>query len=178
MRGLTKHDLLEMLHGPPFSRIFLSANDCQSLFTSNLVAASMLVTYSSQCICSSGGTEKENCVAGRPPLVIAHGGFSGLFPDSSTYAYNLAMMISVPDVVLWCDVQLTKDGIGICFPDIKLDNSSDIKVIYPKRDSTYDVNGIKTQGYFPIDFTLKELAQVPCKPDAFSICCHCTPLYL
>ncbi|KAJ8426460.1 hypothetical protein Cgig2_031109 [Carnegiea gigantea] len=82
---------------------------------------------------------------GRPPLVIARGGFSGLFPDSSTYAYNLAMMISVPDVVLWCDVQLTKDGVGICFPDIRLDNSSDIKSVYPKRESTYDVNGIRMQ---------------------------------
>lgn len=95
---------------------------------------------------------------GKPPLVIARGGFSGLFPDSSSFAYNLAKMTSVPDVALWCDVQLTKDGAGICFPNIKLDNSSNIKLVYPKRESTYNINGVNTKGYFPIDYTLQELA--------------------
>ncbi|KAJ8440425.1 hypothetical protein Cgig2_017658 [Carnegiea gigantea] len=97
---------------------------------------------------------------GGAPFIVAHGGFSGLFPDSSSFAYNFATITSVPDLILWCDVQLTKDGMGICFPDIKLDNSSDISRIYPKRDNTYNVNGVKMQGYFPIDFTLKELNKV------------------
>ncbi|KAL2924776.1 Glycerophosphodiester phosphodiesterase GDPDL3 [Bienertia sinuspersici] len=94
---------------------------------------------------------------GSPPLVIARNGFSGLFPPASSYAYNLAMMTSVPDLVLWCDVQLTKDGVGICFRDLMLDNSSTISFVYPKRGSTYNVNGVEKKGYFPVDFTLKDL---------------------
>ncbi|XP_021759066.1 glycerophosphodiester phosphodiesterase GDPDL3-like [Chenopodium quinoa] len=97
---------------------------------------------------------------GSPPLVIARNGFSGLFPPASAYAYNLAMMTSVPDLVLWCDVQLTKDGAGICFRDIMLDNSSSVNFVYPKRESTYNLNGDRKKGYFPVDFTLKELSQV------------------
>lgn len=73
------------------------------------------------------------------------------------------MMTSVPDLVLWCDVQLTKDGAGICFRDIRLDNSSSISVAYPKRGNSYTLNGVATQGYFPVDFTLKELSPVTCK---------------
>ncbi|KMT12880.1 hypothetical protein BVRB_4g089710 [Beta vulgaris subsp. vulgaris] len=97
---------------------------------------------------------------GFPPLVIAHNGFSGLFPPSSSYAYNLAMMTSVPDVVLWCDVQLTKDAAGICFPDIKLDNSSNVNLVYEDRVKTYDVDGASVKGYFAIDFTVEELSNI------------------
>lgn len=121
---------------------------------------------------SSNG--KWNYYAGSAPLVIARGGFSGLFPSSSYYAYASAMMTSVPDVVLWCDVQLTKDGVGICFPDIKLDNSSDINVVYGKRSSTYVVDGVKMKGWFSIDFTAEELLpKVSCK---FSEIISFTPL--
>ncbi|XP_057529346.1 glycerophosphodiester phosphodiesterase GDPDL3-like [Amaranthus tricolor] len=97
---------------------------------------------------------------GSAPLVIARGGFSGLFPSSSSYAYNLAMMTSVPDVVLWCDVQLTKDGFGICFPYIKLDNSSDISALPPERSKKYVVDGVEMKGFFPVDFTFEELQPV------------------
>lgn len=131
----------------------------------------MCVLYSSVCCLfivsyhyknfSSNG--ERNCSAGSAPLVIARNGFSGLFPPASSYAYNLAVMTSVPDLVLWCDVQLTKDGAGICFRDLMLDNSSDINVAYPKRGNTYNVSGFKKKGYFPVDFTLKELSSVSCK---------------
>lgn len=105
--------------------------------------------------------------AGNPPLVIARGGFSGLFPDSSYAAYSLALLTSVPDVILWCDVQLTKDRAGICFPDLKLNNASDISNIFQNRDKTYNVNGLPTQGWFSVDFTLKDLANVVCKFNIF-----------
>ncbi|GMN51729.1 hypothetical protein TIFTF001_020866 [Ficus carica] len=97
---------------------------------------------------------------GAPPLTIARGGFSGLFPDSSYAAYSFALMTSVPDVVLWCDVQLTKDSVGICFPDIKLENSSDISDVFKNRDKEYVVNGVPTSGWFSVDFTSSELANV------------------
>lgn len=73
------------------------------------------------------------------------------------------MMTSVPDVVLWCDVQLTKDAAGICFPDIKLDNSSNVNLVYEDRVKTYDVDGASVKGYFAIDFTVEELSNISCK---------------
>ncbi|KAG2312666.1 hypothetical protein Bca52824_024223 [Brassica carinata] len=94
------------------------------------------------------------------PLVIARGGFSGLFPDSSIDAYKYAMQTSVAGAVLWCDVQLTKNGHGICFPDLKLNNASDIEYAYPNRQKSYPVNGVTTQGWFTIDFALRDLKNV------------------
>ncbi|XP_018452061.2 glycerophosphodiester phosphodiesterase GDPDL3-like isoform X2 [Raphanus sativus] len=99
-------------------------------------------------------------LSGDAPLVIARGGFSGLFPDSSSAAYGLAVQTSVPGVVLWCDVQLTKDGAGICFPDLKLNNASTVEYVYPNRQKSYPVNGISTQGVFTIDFSLTDLSNV------------------
>ena len=93
-------------------------------------------------------------------MVIAHGGFSGLLPGSSEVAYRFTLSTSVPDVVFWCDVQLTKEGAGICFPDLLLNNNSDVDSMYPKDSKKYIVNGIPTSGWFTIDYTLKELENV------------------
>ncbi|XP_006300773.2 glycerophosphodiester phosphodiesterase GDPDL1 [Capsella rubella] len=105
-------------------------------------------------------TSPWQTLSGDAPLVIARGGFSGLFPDSSSDAYNFAILTSVADVVLWCDVQLTKDGVGICFPDLNLANASIIKYIYPNGQKSYMVNGVTTQGWFTIDTTFKDLENV------------------
>ncbi|TXG67446.1 hypothetical protein EZV62_008721 [Acer yangbiense] len=99
-------------------------------------------------------------LSGGPPSVVARGGFSGLFPDSSLAAYSLAVKLGVPDVIVWCDVQLTKDAIGICFPDIKLQNASNIADVYKGKDKVYLVNGVPTRGWFPIDYTINDLANV------------------
>ncbi|WZY76239.1 hypothetical protein YC2023_022623 [Brassica napus] len=96
-------------------------------------------------------------LSGDAPLVIARGGFSGLFPDSSSVAYKFAKQTSVAGTVLWCDVQLTKDGHGICFPDLKLNNASNIGDVFPNRQKSYPVNGVTTQGWFTIDFSLRDL---------------------
>jgi glycerophosphoryl diester phosphodiesterase len=105
-------------------------------------------------------TSPWQTLSGDAPLVIARGGFSGLFPDSSLAAYQFAMVVSVADVVLWCDVQLTKDGHGICFPDLNLANASNSEEVYPNRQKSYPVNGVTTKGWFPIDFSLTELQKV------------------
>ncbi|ESQ42906.1 hypothetical protein EUTSA_v10012748mg [Eutrema salsugineum] len=99
-------------------------------------------------------------LSGDAPLIIARGGFSGLLPDSSLDAYSFVSMTSVPDAVLWCDVQLTKDGVGICFPDVKMMNASNIQVAYPDRKNSYLLNGVPTQDWFTIDFTFKDLKTV------------------
>ncbi|KAG2331641.1 hypothetical protein Bca52824_002821 [Brassica carinata] len=99
-------------------------------------------------------------LSGDAPLVIARGGFSGLFPESSFNAYIFAKQISVAGAALWCDVQLTKDGAGICFPDLKLNNASTVESVYPKGQKSYKVNGVSTQGWFTIDFSLGDLSNV------------------
>ncbi|CAJ1963989.1 unnamed protein product [Sphenostylis stenocarpa] len=101
-----------------------------------------------------------NTLSGSPPLVVARGGFSGIFPDSSDSAYDLAAQTSLANVIEWCDVQLTKDREGICIPNIKLENATDISGISEYTSKTYSVNGEQTSGYFSVDYTLKELSNV------------------
>ncbi|KAG0491371.1 hypothetical protein HPP92_004769 [Vanilla planifolia] len=64
---------------------------------------------------------------------------------------------SLQDVVLFCDLQLTKDGVGICKTDLRLDNSTNIASVFPKRGNTYQVNGQQVRGWFSVDFTADEL---------------------
>ncbi|WVY90900.1 hypothetical protein V8G54_036414 [Vigna mungo] len=109
-----------------------------------------------------------SCFAGGPPLVVARGGFSGIFPDSSDSAYNLAVITCGPDVYVWCDVQLTKDGVGICLPDINLLNSTYIAFSYPNQTKTYLVNGVATDGYFSLDYTMKQLSSVALTQGVYS----------
>ncbi|XP_073140296.1 glycerophosphodiester phosphodiesterase GDPDL3-like [Henckelia pumila] len=116
-------------------------------------------------VCSSAALvaaqrSRWQTIKGDQPLVIARGGFSGIFPDSSYLAYALAVQIGLPNLHVWCDLQLTKDGFGICFPDIMLQNASDVGDVYPKRGNTYTVNGNPLKGWFSVDFSLDELAPV------------------
>ncbi|KOM29774.1 hypothetical protein LR48_Vigan785s000200 [Vigna angularis] len=107
-------------------------------------------------------------LSGAPPLVVARGGFSGMFPDSSYSAYNLAVITCGPDVYVWCDVQLTKDKVGICLPDINLLNSTYIAITYPNQTKTYLVNGVATDGYFSLDYTMKQLNSVALTQGVYS----------
>ncbi|KAK4753046.1 hypothetical protein SAY87_021844 [Trapa incisa] len=110
-------------------------------------------------LASAQGSTKWLTLSGEKPLVIARGGFSGMFPDSSSFAYNMALITSVSDVVVWCDVQLTKDGVGICAPFLTLENFTNIAVVF-QNQTTYLVNGVSMKGYFSIDFTFKDLSNV------------------
>uniref|UniRef100_A0A6N2MES8 glycerophosphodiester phosphodiesterase n=1 Tax=Salix viminalis TaxID=40686 RepID=A0A6N2MES8_SALVM len=130
----------------------------RSLFTpllAVLLLQSLVVDVSAQ-----GSARPWQTLTGKPPLVIARGGFSGLFPDSSPYAFQFAMLTSLLDVVLWCDVQLTKDGVGICAPYLTLDNSTNISQVLKSKDKFYLVDGIPTRGWFTVDFTLSDLSLV------------------
>lgn len=109
-------------------------------------------------VSSSGPTWKT--LGGSPPLVVARGGFPGIFPDSSRAAYELALNTSTSKVVVWCDLQLTKDGAGICLPELKLDNATDIANIYLNKARVHTVNGVPTRGWFTVDYNLSELASV------------------
>ncbi|PWA75505.1 PLC-like phosphodiesterase family protein [Artemisia annua] len=97
---------------------------------------------------------------GDPPLVVARGGFSGLFPDSSMDAYNFALVTGLLDTILWCDVQLTRDNVGVCLPNLNIDNGTTISVVFDKGNKTYPVNGVPVSGWFSVDFSLADLDKV------------------
>lgn len=94
---------------------------------------------------------------GDEPLVIARGGFSGLFPESSSYATKMAIDTSLANVVVFCNLQLTKDGFGICQTDIRLDNSTNIALVFPKSQKVYKVNGQDVRGWFALDYTSDQI---------------------
>ena len=98
--------------------------------------------------------------AGNAPAVVARGGFSGLFPDSSQDAYAFTYQAGSPDTISLCDVQLTKDGVGICLPTLLLDNCTNIQTFFPNGETTYSVDGVHTSGWFPVDYDFKNLGQV------------------
>jgi hypothetical protein len=99
-------------------------------------------------------------VAGKAPAIIATGGFSGLFPDSSDIAYRFVSFASSPATALYCNVWLTKDGVGICLPNINMDNCTFISSVFPKGKKTYNVNGVSTTGWFSVDVDSTDLQKV------------------
>ncbi|XP_057508474.1 glycerophosphodiester phosphodiesterase GDPDL6-like [Actinidia eriantha] len=94
---------------------------------------------------------------GSEPVVIARGGYSGLFPDSSKFAFQFAKNTSLPNVILFCDLQLTKDGQGICLTSLQLDNSTTISFVFPNEQKSYSVNGHSVPGWFALDYTYHQL---------------------
>ncbi|TVU15632.1 hypothetical protein EJB05_39162, partial [Eragrostis curvula] len=100
-----------------------------------------------------------NTLHGNAPIVIAQGGFSGLFPDSSDMAYEFAAKWT-PDSVLYCDLRLTKDGNGICLPYLDMGNCTTISTLYPLEKKSYVVNGVPTWGWFSVDYTTAQLRHV------------------
>ena len=90
---------------------------------------------------------------GQEPAVVAKGGFSGLFPESSALANDLAVSTSSPGVTIFCNLQMTKDGVGICLSDIRLDNATTISTLFPKGQKTYKVNGQDLKGWFALDYS-------------------------
>ncbi|KAK9099256.1 hypothetical protein Syun_026301 [Stephania yunnanensis] len=105
----------------------------------------------------SAPAQKWPTLSGGRPVVIARGGYSGLFPESSQFANQFALSTSVQDVILYCDLQLTKDGTGLCIKDIRLDNATNIAIVFPKDQKTYNINGKDVRGWFPLDFTEKQI---------------------
>ncbi|XP_066321939.1 glycerophosphodiester phosphodiesterase GDPDL3-like isoform X2 [Miscanthus floridulus] len=107
-------------------------------------------------------------LSGKAPVIVAKGGFSGLFPDSSFYAYQTLGTHSSPDTAVWCDVRLTKDGGGICLPSIDMDNCTVIANVFPQGKKTYNVNGVSTVGWFSVDYTSTDLLNVSLKQSVLS----------
>ncbi|KAI3524331.1 hypothetical protein L1887_02984 [Cichorium endivia] len=91
------------------------------------------------------------------PLVIAQGGFPGLFPDSSGAGYAAAIAMGVIGTLKYCNLQLTKDNLGVCLPNLKLDNCTNAATRFPKHQRRYSIDGRDIDGWFPLDFTIDEI---------------------
>uniref|UniRef100_A0A0E0RH12 glycerophosphodiester phosphodiesterase n=1 Tax=Oryza rufipogon TaxID=4529 RepID=A0A0E0RH12_ORYRU len=110
-------------------------------------------------------------LTGNAPLVIARGGFSGLFPDSSQFAFGFALSATSTDTSLWCDVQLTKDGVGFCLRDLLMQNGTTISQVYPGGKQTYRINGVPKTGWFPVDYNMSLLTNALfSRTDKFDFC--------
>lgn len=97
-------------------------------------------------------------------MVVANGGLSGVFPDSSWTAYSYAVPQALPGSPLLCDLKLTKDNFGYCLSKMLLQNTSNIADVYPNGQKTYDVNGKKLTGWFGLDFESAVLfSNITCK---------------
>lgn len=90
-------------------------------------------------------------LSGKAPIVIAHRGDSGSYPEHTLAGYQSAMDKGAdfiePDIVM------TKDGVPICRHDLELGKTTDAAKHVAFTDR-------KTKGWLAAEFTLKEVKQL------------------
>jgi glycerophosphoryl diester phosphodiesterase len=106
-----------------------------------------------------------NTLDGRGPLVIAHRGASGYFPEETIEAYRLAIAMGVD--VIEPDLVVSKDGVLIARHDVTLNTSTDI-ADHPefanRRRAGENGDGEPVAAdWFISDFTLAELKTLGAK---------------
>ena len=93
----------------------------------------------------------------QPPIVIAHRGLSGEFPEHTIAGYRAAIEAGAdyiePDLVL------TKDGVLIARHENEISETTDIAdhPEFAARKTSKNIDGKKVTGWFTEDFTLAEL---------------------
>jgi glycerophosphoryl diester phosphodiesterase len=86
-----------------------------------------------------------------PPIVIAHRGACGYFPEHTLEAKALAHAMQADFIEQ--DVVLTQDGVPIVLHDIYLDSTTDVAIQFPGR--------CREDGHFyAMDFSLKEIRRL------------------
>ena len=68
------------------------------------------------------------------PLVIAHRGASGMIPEHTAHAYQLA--IDQGADVIECDITITQDLVLVCIHQNWLKEITDVEEKFPERNST------------------------------------------
>lgn len=99
------------------------------------------------------------CLAQIDPLYdrvsIAHGGASQHLPFSSLSAFKAAVEMR-PDYIE-TDIQITSDGVLICFHDLVLENRTNVEALFPDRYTEIEVDGTNTKTWYVNDFTVAEI---------------------
>ena len=96
-------------------------------------------------------------MAQNHPLVIAHRGASGLRPEHTRAAYELAIEQGAdfiePDLVM------SKDGAFVVRHENEIGGTTDVasRTEFAARHTTKTIDGVSTTGWFTEDFTLAEL---------------------
>jgi glycerophosphoryl diester phosphodiesterase len=102
---------------------------------------------------------RYNTLDGNAPLVIAHRGASGYFPEETLEAYRLALAMGVD--VIEPDIVVSKDGVLIARHDITLATSTDVashpEFASRKRSGENGDGEPVAADWFVCDFTLAEL---------------------
>lgn len=94
-------------------------------------------------------------------MVIANGGSSGILPGQTDPAYYDAANSTKFPMAFLCDLQLTKDNLGVCRTGWNLSASTNLTNILSNvsAPSTYVIQGVAQTGYFSVDFNLTQLNQ-------------------
>ncbi|MEM6448897.1 MAG: glycerophosphodiester phosphodiesterase family protein [Cyanobacteria bacterium P01_D01_bin.105] len=100
-----------------------------------------------------------NTLNGQDPLVIAHRGASGDFPEHTLEAHRAAIAAGAdfiePDLVI------TSDGVLIARHEPMLDDTTNVAEVFgQERQSTKLLDGEEVTAYFSEDFTLEEIKQL------------------
>lgn len=102
---------------------------------------------------------------GRRPIVIAHRGASGYFPEETLEAYRLAIAMDVD--VIEPDLVVTKDGVLVARHDVTLNTSTDVadhpEFASRKRAGENGDGEPVAADWFVCDFTLAELKTLGAK---------------
>lgn len=97
------------------------------------------------------------------PLIIAHRGASGAYPQASTLAYEAATKHAG---ALECDLALTKDLVLICLHDAYLDETTNFPDIYPNEPTQTRLwTNLRRKDHYTVDYTWDQLSQVNKKQD-------------
>lgn len=91
------------------------------------------------------------------PLIIAHRGASGSYPEHTEIAYWQAMQQGADYIE--ADLVVTKDGVLISRHENELSQSTNVAALpqFSSRKTTKRVDGIEVTGWFSEDFTLAEI---------------------
>ena len=94
------------------------------------------------------------------PLNIAHRGASGLLPEYTLEAYQLA--IDEGADVIECDICVTKDLQLVCLHESWMNGTTDAALKFPEKLNTYFVidAGRFITDYFSVDLTLAEIQTI------------------
>ncbi|MBW4490068.1 MAG: glycerophosphodiester phosphodiesterase [Trichocoleus desertorum ATA4-8-CV12] len=106
---------------------------------------------------------KAATLTGQPPIVIGHRGASGLRPEHTLAAYELAIAQGAdyiePDLVA------TKDGVLVARHENEISGTTDVaeRSEFAARKTTKVIDGTTFTGWFTEDFTLAELKTLRAK---------------
>ena len=107
---------------------------------------------------STSGLEHRIDLPNTKPLVIAHRGDSGVYPEHSTIAYQSA--IDHGTDIIECDVGITSDLQLVCVHDISLSSVTDVAdhPEFASRKLNFTLGGFNYESdWFVFNFTLAEL---------------------